>query len=67
MLSFAQTRKPVEPAKPFVVKTKQQVGDMYAELKKQDGNKQSDVFPAAGTQMRVAVFHDEKREDDRAS
>ena len=37
---------------------------MYRELEKQGGNKNADVFPASGTQMRVAVFHDEKRESD---
>src|SRR5687768_18405003 len=61
---FPQSRVPSTASKPFIVKTKQQVADLYAELKTQDGNKQADVFPAAGTQMRVAVFHDEKREND---
>jgi mannose-6-phosphate isomerase-like protein (cupin superfamily) len=60
----AQMRKPSEPAKPFVVRTKQQVADVYKELEKQDGNKQFDVVPAAGTQMRVAVFHDDNRVND---
>lgn len=60
----AQDRKPSTAIKPFVVKTKQQVTDIYRELEKQDGNKQADVFPAPGTEMRVAVFHDEKREND---
>ena len=64
MLSHAQTRKPVQASKPFVIKTNQQVSDIYKDLGKQDGNKQFDVVPAAGTQMRVAVFHDEKREND---
>ena len=62
--SDAQTRKPSTPSKPFVIKTKQQVADIYRESEKQQGNKQTDVFPAPGTQMRVAVFHDEKREND---
>jgi mannose-6-phosphate isomerase-like protein (cupin superfamily) len=60
----AQSRQPSTSTKPFVVKTTQQVTDIYRELEKQDGNKQHDVVPAAGTQMRVAVFHDEKREND---
>ena len=60
----AQTRVPSTPSKPFVVKTKQQVSNIYRELEKQDGNKTLDIVPAAGTQMRVAVFHDEKREND---
>jgi mannose-6-phosphate isomerase-like protein (cupin superfamily) len=64
MLASAQSRGPSNASKPFVVKTKQQVTDMYRELGKQDGNKNADVFPAPGTQMRVAVFHDEKREND---
>lgn len=63
-LSSAQTRTPSTPSKPYVIKTKQQVSDIYKDLAKQDGNKQFDVFPAPGTQMRVAVFHDEKRVDD---
>jgi len=64
VLSFSQSRKPVEPSKPFVVKTGRQVTDIYREAERESGNKQIDVFPAAGTQMRVAVFHDEKREND---
>lgn len=60
----AQTRTPSSPAKPFVVRTKQQVADVVRQLKKQGGNKSVDVVPAAGNQMRVAVFHDEKREND---
>ncbi|HUR97608.1 MAG TPA: hypothetical protein VMZ26_06010 [Pyrinomonadaceae bacterium] len=46
------------------MKTKQQVADIYRDLEKQDGNKNLDIVPQAGTQMRVAVFHDEKREND---
>ena len=64
VVSFAQNRVPTSASKPFVVKTKQQVADIYADLAKQGGNKNLDVFPAAGPQMRVAVFHDEKREND---
>jgi mannose-6-phosphate isomerase-like protein (cupin superfamily) len=60
----AQTRTPSSPSKPFVVKTKQQISDIYRAAEKETGNKQIDVFPAPGTQMRVAVFHDEKREND---
>jgi mannose-6-phosphate isomerase-like protein (cupin superfamily) len=37
---------------------------MYRELEKKSGNTNYDIIPAAGTQMRVAVFHDEKREND---
>jgi mannose-6-phosphate isomerase-like protein (cupin superfamily) len=64
IFSSAQTRVPSSPAKPFVLKTKQEVTDIYRELEKQDGNKNFDIVPAPGTQMRVAVFHDEKREND---
>ena len=60
----AQTRGPVTASKPFVVKNRQQVADIYRELEKQEGNKQFDVAPATENQMRVAVFHDEKREND---
>ena len=62
--ALSQSRVPSTPSKPFVVKTKQEVTDIYRQLKTQDGNKQSDVFPAAGAQMRVAIFHDAKREND---
>ena len=59
-----QDRKPSSPSRPFVVKTKQQVSDIQEILEKQPGNKNEDIVAAAGTQMRVAVFHDEKRVDD---
>lgn len=64
MAVSAQTRQPSAPAGPFVVKTKQQISTITDLLKKQDGNKQEDIVAAAGKQMRVAVFHDEKREND---
>jgi mannose-6-phosphate isomerase-like protein (cupin superfamily) len=60
----AQTRQPSTTTKPFVVKTKQQVSEIVKEIEKQNGNIQSDVVAQAGTQMRVAVFHDDKREND---
>jgi len=67
-LLFAATalaqRVPSVASKPFVVKTKQQVTDMYRELEKKDGNTNSDIVPIPGTQMRVAIFHDTKREGD---
>lgn len=62
--ALSQTRQPSTSSKPFVVKTKQQVADIYRQLEKQDGNKNQDVVPASGVQMRVAIFHDEKREND---
>lgn len=60
----AQIRQPSAPTRPFVVKTRQQVSDVAKALEKQSGNKNEDIVAAAGVQMRVAVFHDEKREND---
>ena len=60
----AQARVPSTTTKPFIVKTKQEISDMYSAMEKQQGNKNTDVVPAAGVQMRVAIFHDEKREGD---
>lgn len=59
-----QTRQPSVAAGPFVIKTKQQILTITDLLKKQAGNKQEDIVAAAGKQMRIAVFHDEKREND---
>jgi mannose-6-phosphate isomerase-like protein (cupin superfamily) len=69
MLAFAaaaaaQTRGPSTPASPFVVKSKQQVSDIARALENQAGNKNEDIVAPAGVQMRVAVFHDELREND---
>ncbi len=55
---------PIAPAKPYVVKTGKQVADLAKELASQDGNKNQDIVAAGGMQMRVAVFHDELREND---
>lgn len=60
----AQEHRPSASTRPFVVKTKQQVSEIEKTLEKKPGNTNEDVAPAAGTQMRVAVFHDEKRVDD---
>ena len=60
----AQTRQPSTANRPFVVKTKQQVSDIQKELGKKPGNTNEDIVAASGMQMRVAVFHDEKREND---
>ena len=60
----AQTRQPSVAAKPWIVKTQQQVSDIQKALEKQPGNKAEDIVPLAGVQMRVAIFHDEKREGD---
>jgi mannose-6-phosphate isomerase-like protein (cupin superfamily) len=64
LLANAQTRQPSTSTKPIVVKTKQQIADVMRSLERQEGNKNEDVVAAAGMQMRVAVFHDEKREND---
>lgn len=55
---------PSTPSRPFVVKSKQQVSDITKEIAAKDGNQQLDVFAASGTQLRVAVFHDDLREND---
>ena len=60
----AQSRGPSVSTKPFIVKSKQEISDIYRAMEKEQGNKQADVVPAAGVQMRVAIFHDEKREND---
>src|SRR5688500_5015366 len=64
--SFAigQAATPSTPLRPFVVKTKQQVSDIAKEIEAKRGNQQFDVAAQTGTQMRVAVFYDEKREND---
>lgn len=60
----ASAQGPSTPSRPFVVKSKQQVSDITKEIAAKDGNQQFDVFAQTGTEMRVAVFHDEKREND---
>ena len=60
----AQDRKPSVATRPFVVKTQQQMTDIQNALAKKSGNTSEDIIPLAGIQMRVAVFHDEKRVDD---
>ncbi len=60
----AQTRQPSTATRPFVIKTKQQVEDIQKTLEQKPGNTNEDVAAAAGTQMRVAIFHDEKRVND---
>jgi mannose-6-phosphate isomerase-like protein (cupin superfamily) len=64
LLADAQDRRPSTSSKPFVVKTKQQISDIQKALEAKSGNTNEDVVGAAGSQMRVAVFHDEKRGDD---
>jgi len=60
----AQDRKPSVATRPFVVKTQQQMTDIQNALAKKSGNTSEDIIPLAGIQMRVAIFHDEKRVDD---
>ena len=62
--AFAQTRQPSTANRPFVVKTKQQVADIQKTLEQKPGNTNEDIATAAGTQMRVAIFHDENRVND---
>ena len=64
IMASAQARVPSTSTKPFIVKTKQEIADMYRAMEKEQGNVNADVVPAAGVQMRVAIFHDEKREGD---
>ena len=64
LISVAQTRQPSTPAHPFTVKTKKQVTDIMKVLEKKPGNTNEDIVAPAGVQMRVAVFHDEKRENE---
>ena len=61
----AQARTPSISTKAYIVKSKQEITDMYRAMEKESGNKNSDIVPAAGVQMRVAIFHDEKREGDQ--
>ncbi|MEQ1765740.1 MAG: hypothetical protein ABL984_21615 [Pyrinomonadaceae bacterium] len=60
----ANAQGPSTASRPFVVKSKQQVSDITKELAVKDGNQNLDVVAATGVQMRVAVFHDDKREND---
>ena len=60
----AQDRKPVTPATSYVVKTAKDVEDIQRELRKKTGNPSSDIVAQAGNQTRVAVFYDDKREND---
>lgn len=60
----AQTRQPAEPIRPFVVKTAQSVADLEKSLR--SDNKTEDLTGGAGTQLRVAVQHDKKRDTSEA-
>ena len=60
----ANAQGPSTASRPYVVKSKQQVSDITKEIAAKDGNQQFDVAAASGTQMRVAIFHDDLREND---
>lgn len=60
----ASAQGPSKASRPYVVKTKQQVSDITKEIAAKDGNQNLDIVAASGIQMRVAVFHDDKREND---
>lgn len=62
--TFSQARQPSSSSRPWIVKTKQQLDDIRKTMEKQAGNKNEDFVAAAGQEMRVALFHDEKREGD---
>lgn len=64
MAAAAQSRVPSAPARPFEVRTGRQIADVIKGLEAKDGNQQFDLMGQKGVQMRVAVFHDEKREND---
>ena len=63
-IGLGQARQPSAPSAPFYIKSHSQIDEITKELEKQKGNQNRDIFPAKGAQMRVAVFHDEKREND---
>ena len=60
IVSFSQNREPSKPIRPFIVKTKQSVADLEKSLRGE--NKVTDLSGGAGTQLRVAIQHDEKKD-----
>ena len=60
----AQTKKPSSASKPFQIKNAKDIDAMTKELERQPGNVSRDIVPAKGMQTRIAVFYDEKREND---
>ena len=64
IVSFAQTREPSKPIRPFIVKTKQSVADLEKSLN--GDNKVEDLIGGEGMQLRVAVQHDEKKDTSTA-
>jgi mannose-6-phosphate isomerase-like protein (cupin superfamily) len=63
-VSFAQTRQPATPIRPFIVKTAQSLADLEKSLRSE--NKTEDLTGGEGTQLRVAVQHDKKRDTSEA-
>jgi mannose-6-phosphate isomerase-like protein (cupin superfamily) len=63
-VDFGQAKQPSSASSPFYIKSKAQIEEITKELENQSGNQNKDVVPAKGAQIRVAVFHDEKREND---
>ncbi len=61
VFSFAQTRQPSAPIRPFVVKTAQSLNDLEKSLR--SDNKLEDLIGGEGMQLRVAVQHDKLREN----
>lgn len=69
VVSFAQERKPSEPIRPFIVKTKQEVSaiekalhSIDVELKNKDiVSKTEDLIGGKGLQTRVAIQYDAKK------
>jgi mannose-6-phosphate isomerase-like protein (cupin superfamily) len=70
IVSFAQTREPSKPTRPFVVKTKQQVADIEKALHVIDPeiktkpvvSKTEDLIDNSGLQLRVAIQYDAKKD-----
>ncbi|HEX8268197.1 MAG TPA: hypothetical protein VF596_22550 [Pyrinomonadaceae bacterium] len=63
-VSFAQTRQPATPIRSFIVKTAQSLADLEKSLRSE--NKTEDLTGGEGTQLRVAVQHDKKRDTSEA-
>ena len=64
VIGLGQVKQPSSPASPFYIKSKTQIEEISKELGKQKGNLNKDIVSAKGGQMRVAVFHDEDRQND---
>ena len=60
IISFAQTREPAKPIREYIVKTNQEVSAIDQALGKE--NKVTDLTGGEGTQLRVAIQHDENKD-----